>query len=81
MHSYHNIRDQFQRKNTYNTQHVKLPCGDKPSKLVSAGTTLVAGYEDGCVKVWDLKTASAMHTIQGKISLGSFNGLYVALLI
>jgi len=57
----------------------KIPSGDTKhfeshgstcniGHILPNGTTLVAGYEDGCVKVWDLKTASAMHTIQGHLA-------------
>ena len=31
-----------------------------------AGKRVCAGYEDGTVKVWDLKTATAIHTFSGE---------------
>lgn len=34
-----------------------------------AGKRLVAGYEDGTVKVWDLKSGSALHSFSGEYSL------------
>ncbi|XP_013168433.1 PREDICTED: angio-associated migratory cell protein [Papilio xuthus] len=39
--------------------NVKTECG----KLFSDGVRLVSGYEDGTVKVWDLKTNSVLHQV------------------
>jgi WD40 repeat protein len=30
------------------------------------GKRLVCGYEDGTIKIWDLKSGSAIHTITGR---------------
>lgn len=31
------------------------------------GVRLAAGYEDGAIKIWDLKTSQAVHTISPNI--------------
>ncbi|CAB3230877.1 unnamed protein product [Arctia plantaginis] len=39
--------------------NVKVECG----KLFQDGMRLVAGYEDGEVKIWDLKTSTVLHSL------------------
>ncbi|BFZ21975.1 hypothetical protein BsWGS_25014 [Bradybaena similaris] len=35
-------------------------------KILPNGTVACVGYEDGAVKIWDLKTSTATHTISGR---------------
>ncbi|XP_053616269.1 angio-associated migratory cell protein isoform X2 [Plodia interpunctella] len=43
--------------------NVKVECG----KLFNDGVRLAAGYEDGAVKVWDLKTSSVLQQIPNNV--------------
>lgn len=36
-------------------------------QLFQDGVRLAAGYEDGTLKVWDLKTSSALHTVPASV--------------
>lgn len=43
--------------------NVKIECG----KLFHDGVRLAAGYEDGAVKIWDLKTSAILHTVPATV--------------
>lgn len=43
--------------------NVKVECG----KLFHDGVRLVAGYEDGAVKIWDLKTSTVLHALPATV--------------
>lgn len=36
-------------------------------QLFQDGVRLAAGYEDGTLKVWDLKTSSVLHTVPASV--------------
>ncbi|GBP96067.1 Angio-associated migratory cell protein [Eumeta japonica] len=51
-------------------QNIKVECG----KLLTDGVRLVAGYENGSVKLWDIKACTVLH----QIPPGVHNGLITA---
>lgn len=45
--------------------HIKI----SQTKRSSSGKRAVVGYEDGTVRVWDLKQGNTIHVIKGKSSM------------
>ncbi|XP_063838598.1 angio-associated migratory cell protein [Ostrinia nubilalis] len=43
--------------------NIRVEC----AKMFPDGVRLAAGYEDGAIKIWDLKTSQAVHTIPANI--------------
>lgn len=43
--------------------NIKVECG----KLFQDGVRLVAGYEDGAVKIWDLRSSTVLHSVPATV--------------
>lgn len=43
--------------------NIKVECG----KMFRDGTRLAAGYEDGAVKIWDLKSSTVLHQVPANV--------------
>lgn len=41
--------------------------GCTSGKITRCGNKLMAGYEDGSLRFWDLKTCSIIHSMKGKL--------------